>query len=135
MDEQRVVVRGLRKVYPSVQGDVVAVDGVDLSVSGGTFVSIVGPSGCGKSTMLMIVAGLVSPSAEPGETVFRTLLDFKRQLRGSGAQLIPWIQDWNYSPDAVMQQVRAARLQGAKGFLLWNANGLYTKQALAPPPS
>jgi hypothetical protein len=35
----------------------------------------------------------------------------------------------------VMQQVRAARLQGAKGFLLWNANGLYTKQALAPPPS
>jgi hypothetical protein len=79
--------------------------------------------------------GLVTPSAEPGETVFRTLLDFKRQLRGSRAQLIPWIQDWNYSPDAVMQQVRAARLQGAKGFLLWNANGLYTKQALAPPPS
>ena len=79
--------------------------------------------------------GLVSPSAEPGETVFRTLLDFKRQLRGTSTQLIPWIQDWNYSPDAVMQQVRAARLQGAKGFLLWNANGLYTKQALAPPPS
>ena len=79
--------------------------------------------------------GLVSPRAEPGETVFRTLLDFKRQLRGSRAQLIPWIQDWSYSPDAVMQQVRAARLQGAKGFLLWNANGLYTKQALAPPPS
>jgi hypothetical protein len=79
--------------------------------------------------------GLVSPSLEPGETVFRTLLDFKRQVRGSTAQLIPWIQDWNYSPDGVMQQVRAARLQGAKGFLLWNANGLYTKQALAPPPS
>jgi hypothetical protein len=79
--------------------------------------------------------GLVSPSAEPGETVFRTLLDFKRQVRGSQTQLIPWIQDWNYSPEAVMQQVRAARLQGAKGFLLWNARGLYTKQALAPPPS
>jgi hypothetical protein len=79
--------------------------------------------------------GLVSPSLEPGETVFRTLLDFKRQVRGSRAQLIPWIQDWNYSPDGVLQQVRAARLQGAKGFLLWNANGLYTKQALAPPPS
>ena len=79
--------------------------------------------------------GLVSPSAEPGETVFRTLLDFKRQVRGTQAQLIPWIQDWNYSPEAVMQQVRAARLQGAKGFLLWNARGLYTKQALAPPPA
>jgi hypothetical protein len=79
--------------------------------------------------------GLPTPSAEPGETVFRTLIDFKRQVRGSQAQLIPWIQDWSYQPDQVMQQVRAARLQGAKGFLLWNANGLYTKQALAPPPS
>jgi hypothetical protein len=32
-----------------------------------------------------------------------------------------------------MQQVRAARLQGAKGFLLWNAAGRYTTAALAPP--
>ena len=77
--------------------------------------------------------GLASPSAEPGETVFRTLVDFKRQLKGSRAQLIPWIQDWNYDAEHVMQQVRAARLQGAKGYLLWNASGLYTKSALAPP--
>jgi hypothetical protein len=77
--------------------------------------------------------GIVTPSAEPGETVFRTLVDFKRQLKGSHAQLIPWIQDWNYDREQVMQQIRAARLQGAKGFLLWNAAGLYTKSALAPP--
>ena len=77
--------------------------------------------------------GIVVPSAEPGETVFRTLVDFKRQVRGSHAQLIPWIQDWNYNPDQVMQQIRAARLQGAKGYLLWNAHGVYTKSALAPP--
>ena len=77
--------------------------------------------------------GIASPSAEPGETVFRTLVDFKRQLKGSQAQLIPWIQDWNYDREQVLQQVRAARLQGAKGFLLWNATGLYTKAALAPP--
>jgi len=77
--------------------------------------------------------GIVSPSAEPGETVFRTLVDFKQQLKGSNAQLIPWIQDWSYNREQVMQQVRATRLQGAKGFLLWNARGLYTKAALAPP--
>jgi hypothetical protein len=77
--------------------------------------------------------GIVSPSAEPGETVFRTLIDFKRQTKGSRAQLIPWIQDWSYRPEQVLQQVRAARLQGAKGYLLWNASGLYTKRALAPP--
>ncbi len=77
--------------------------------------------------------GIASPSAEPGETVFRTLIDFKRELRGSRAQLVPWVQDWSYRPEQVMQQIRAARLQGAKGFLLWNASGIYTKSALAPP--
>ena len=77
--------------------------------------------------------GIASPSAEPGETVFRTLIDFKREIRGSGAQLVPWVQDWSYRPEQVMQQIRAARLQGAKGFLLWNASGIYTKSALAPP--
>lgn len=77
--------------------------------------------------------GIASPSAEPGETVFRTLIDFKRELEGSRAQLVPWVQDWSYRPEQVMQQVRAARLQGAKGFLLWNASGIYTKSALAPP--
>lgn len=77
--------------------------------------------------------GIASPSAEPGETVFRTLIDFKRETKGSGAQLVPWIQDWSYRPEQVMQQIRAARLQGAKGFLLWNASGIYTKSALAPP--
>ena len=77
--------------------------------------------------------GIISPSAEPGETVFRTLVDFREQVRGSRAQLIPWIQDWSYRPEQVLQQVRAARLQGAKGYLLWNASGLYTMRALAPP--
>ena len=77
--------------------------------------------------------GIASPSAEPGETVFRTLVDFKQQLRGSRAQLIPWIQDWGYRPEQVRQQIEATRLQGAKGFLLWNASGLYTRSALAPP--
>ncbi len=77
--------------------------------------------------------GITSPSAEPGETVFRTLVDFKQQLKGSRAQLIPWIQDWSYGPKQLRQQIEATRLQGAKGYLLWNASGIYTKSALAPP--
>lgn len=76
--------------------------------------------------------GLESPGAEPGETVFRTLTDFRRQMKGSRAQLVPWIQDWDYSTDEVLAQISAARLQGAKGYLLWNASGVYTKSALAP---
>jgi hypothetical protein len=77
--------------------------------------------------------GIALPSAEPGETVFRTLVDYKQQLEGSKAQLIPWLQDWGYDAEQVRQQIEATRLQGAKGYLLWNAAGLYTRSALAPP--
>ena len=78
--------------------------------------------------------GIDSPSAQPGETVFRTLLDFRRQLRGTKAHLVPWIQDWGYSLQQVQAQIDAARLQGAKGYLLWNAEGVYTPGALEPAP-
>jgi hypothetical protein len=77
--------------------------------------------------------GIAIPSAQPGETVFRTLSDFRRQVKGSRAVLVPWVQDWNYTPQQVLAQIAAARLQGAKGFLLWNASGIYTKAALSPP--
>jgi hypothetical protein len=78
--------------------------------------------------------GIAAPSAEPGETVFRTLVDFRRATRGTQVQLVPWIQDWDYGVDEVKQQVEAVRLHGAKGFLLWNAAGRYSTEALAPPP-
>ena len=76
--------------------------------------------------------GIDEPTAAPGETVFRTLGDFHRQLKGSTAHLVPWIQDWGYDLEQVRAQIDAARLQGAKGYLLWNAEGLYTRGALAP---
>jgi putative spermidine/putrescine transport system ATP-binding protein len=38
-------------------------DGIDLGVKRGEFVSLLGPSGCGKTTLLRIVAGLLNPDA------------------------------------------------------------------------
>jgi len=42
-------------------GDVVAVDGVDLAVPPGEFLSLLGPSGCGKTTTLRMIAGFERP--------------------------------------------------------------------------
>ena len=42
--------------------DTIAVAGIDLSISGGEFCTILGPSGSGKTTTLMMVAGFVVPS-------------------------------------------------------------------------
>ena len=77
--------------------------------------------------------GLDDPAATPGETVFRTLAHYRRQLRGRSAHLVTWVQDFSgYTLRDLRAQIEAARLQGVKGFLLWNAGGVYTARALAP---
>lgn len=54
-----VTLRGVGKVFGT---DIVALDGLDLDLRDGEFVSLLGPSGCGKSTALRIIAGLSEPS-------------------------------------------------------------------------
>jgi NitT/TauT family transport system ATP-binding protein len=56
-------VRGVRKVFAAAGGTTVALNGIDLDVARGSFVSIVGPSGCGKSTLLQIIAGLIDATS------------------------------------------------------------------------
>ena len=50
-------VRNVRKRF----GDVVALNGVTVSVEQGEFFTLLGPSGCGKTTLLRIIAGFEEP--------------------------------------------------------------------------
>lgn len=53
----------LSHVYVNDKGASFAVEGIELSVARGEFVSLVGPSGCGKTTLLSLLAGLFPPTA------------------------------------------------------------------------
>ena len=54
----KLSVRRFVKTYRTSSGAAPALDGFDMDVDEGQFVSIVGPSGCGKSTLLWSMAGL-----------------------------------------------------------------------------
>jgi len=58
-----IALRDVRKVYGKGEGAVVALDGVSLEISPGSFTAIMGPSGSGKSTFLHVAAGLDRPSS------------------------------------------------------------------------
>lgn len=59
----RIDVHDLAVEFPRRgEAPLVAIDGVEFSVSGGEIVSLIGPNGCGKSTILRAIAGLVRPS-------------------------------------------------------------------------
>lgn len=48
----------LDKVYPTPKGPLTVVEGFDLKINKGEFISLIGHSGCGKSTVLTMAAGL-----------------------------------------------------------------------------
>lgn len=63
-----IALRGVGKVF--VRDDLASqvLDGVDLEIAAGSFVTLVGRSGSGKSTVLNMIAGLIDPSS--GEISF-----------------------------------------------------------------
>lgn len=58
MDEPIVTLRGIRKTY----GRYTALDGIDLDIRRGEFLTLLGQSGCGKTTTLRLIAGFEQPS-------------------------------------------------------------------------
>ena len=85
----------LSKIYPTPDGNstVKVVDGFDLKMKNGEFVSIIGHSGCGKSTVLSMTAGLNSIS-EGGIVLDNREIDGAGPDRGvvfQAPSLFPWL--------------------------------------------
>jgi NitT/TauT family transport system ATP-binding protein len=54
--------KGVSKTFTSRQGDVFALDGIDLDIQASEMLCVLGPSGGGKSTLLNLMAGLEKPT-------------------------------------------------------------------------
>ena len=55
-------IQGVKKIYPSQAGHVVALDGIDLAIHKGDIYGIIGMSGAGKSTLIRCINRLDSPT-------------------------------------------------------------------------
>ncbi|SLN09772.1 Bicarbonate transport ATP-binding protein CmpC [Roseivivax jejudonensis] len=96
VDVPAIELRGIRKTFALSDDEnaqrVLALDGIDLSIRQGEFLTIIGPSGCGKTTLLRIIASLILPDdgevMVEGETVREPGL--KRAMVFQTFGLFPW---------------------------------------------
>jgi hypothetical protein len=82
--------------------------------------------------------GVADPNRQPADIVGASVGDFSHVVAGSGAAVVPWLQDFSaggvaYGPVEVRAQIDASLANGAGGFLLWNSGSIYTDEALQPP--
>ena len=114
-----VVLQGVSKTYGSGPGAVTALEGLELELPEGEFLSIVGPSGCGKSTVLNLIAGLDDPT---GGRVLLAGHDLARLSEGARSDLrlrhVGFIfQSFNLLPRLTVERNVAWRLEriGVRG--------------------
>ncbi len=79
--------------------------------------------------------GVPSPNSEPYEIVRRSLGDFEKDVRGTGARIVPWLQDFSlgveYGPAQVRAEIEGAHDAGMDEYLLWDPAVTYTTAALS----
>lgn len=59
-----IEIKGIKKAFDDTQ----VLEGIDIDVEDGEFLTLLGPSGCGKTTLLRIIAGF--ETADEGELLF-----------------------------------------------------------------
>ena len=81
--------------------------------------------------------GLADPVEHPYDIVNRSLKDFQKDVAGTSATVVPWLQAFTlgshtYGTPEVLAQEKGAADDGIGGFLLWNAGADYTAADLPP---
>jgi NitT/TauT family transport system ATP-binding protein len=113
-----VAIRGVSQRFGGDGASVAALEGIDLDIPDGQFVSVVGPSGCGKSTLLSLIAGLRTPSSGTvfcdGEPITAPM-PRKVGVIFQEANLLPWLSaiDNVAFPLKLRRVAKAERLQAA----------------------
>jgi NitT/TauT family transport system ATP-binding protein len=59
----KLELRNVTKTFNTEEGEMEALEGINLVVKPNEFLCIIGPSGCGKTTLLRLIAGLDHPSS------------------------------------------------------------------------
>lgn len=104
MSEIMIQADGLVKIYKTKESEVLALQGLDLSVEKGELIAMIGNSGSGKSTFLNMIGGLDRPSAGAlavdGKNLFtmkeKELVSYKRDTVGfvwqnNARNLLPYL--------------------------------------------
>jgi NitT/TauT family transport system ATP-binding protein len=84
-----IKISNLHKEFGVGDDKVVALENVNLEISGHVFVSIVGPSGCGKSTLLNILSGIETPTSG-SLTITQAGAQAAPGYVFQAARLLPW---------------------------------------------
>jgi NitT/TauT family transport system ATP-binding protein len=134
-----VEIKGLTKTFP--KGNVTALQGIDLQIEPGEFVSLIGPSGCGKSTLLRLIGDLTEPSTGTvevnGKSAHQARLDHDYGMVFQDSVLFDWrnvaknvglpleMLGWDRArrKERVEEMLRLVELQGFGDHYPWQLSG------------
>lgn len=78
-----ITIKNLTKIFRTEEVETSALNGINLQINQGDFLSIMGPSGCGKSTLLNIIGLLDSASGGNYELINKEMIGLKEKDRAA----------------------------------------------------
>lgn len=78
-----IQIENLNRVFQTEEVETTALNGIDLTINQGDFISIMGPSGCGKSTLLNIIGLLDSPTSGSYKLLNQEMAGLKEKDRAN----------------------------------------------------